>query len=102
MANSIAKPRAESLHQRNDGILRAARRQFLAHGYDVVSMDMVAEDAGVTKKTVYNHFPGKEALFEAVVLELCDELGGDIEEASDSEDIEKTLVQFCQKLMMGT
>lgn len=48
-------------------IIDAASQQFLACGYDRVSMDAVAMAAGVSKMTLYNNFAGKEALFEACV-----------------------------------
>jgi AcrR family transcriptional regulator len=35
---------------------------FLERGIHAVSVDAVADEAGVTKRTVYQHFPGKDAL----------------------------------------
>lgn len=37
-------------------------------------MDRIAQSAGVSKQTVYSHFQGKEALFEALVTERCDDM----------------------------
>lgn len=48
-------------------ILSAARQIFSAEGYDGASMDRIAEAAGVTKRTVYGHFPSKDALFARVI-----------------------------------
>lgn len=48
-------------------ILDAAQRVFLARGYQSASLDEIAEAAPASKPTIYAHFPGKEALFEAVV-----------------------------------
>lgn len=48
-------------------ILAAARRLFLEHGFASTSVDAVTEASGVSKPTVYSHFPTKEALLEAVV-----------------------------------
>src|SRR5665648_745644 len=36
-------------------------------GYELASMDKIAETAGVSKRTVYNHFGSKENLFQAIV-----------------------------------
>jgi TetR/AcrR family transcriptional regulator of autoinduction and epiphytic fitness len=47
-------------------ILEAAAEVFRAEGFDVASMDRIAERAGASKRTVYNHFGSKEALFRAV------------------------------------
>ncbi|MCA8154222.1 TetR/AcrR family transcriptional regulator [Burkholderia contaminans] len=46
--------------------------EFLASGYDATSMDRIAARADVSKRTVYNHFPGKEALFAAILQKLWD------------------------------
>lgn len=48
-------------------VLRAARDLFLAHGFAGTSVDAVTRAAGVSKPTVYTHFPTKDALLEAVV-----------------------------------
>jgi AcrR family transcriptional regulator len=50
-------------------IIRSAREQFLAHGFHNVTMDDLAEGLGMSKKTIYAHFPGKSALVEAVLME---------------------------------
>ena len=48
-------------------ILDAAQRVFLKRGYQSASIDEIAEIAPASKPTIYAHFPGKEALFTAVV-----------------------------------
>lgn len=48
-------------------VIEAASQQFLEQGYDRASMDAVAQASGVSKMTLYNYFPSKEALFEACV-----------------------------------
>src|SRR5262245_39265398 len=50
-------------------IVAAARRHFLAHGFRRVTMDDLAEELGMSKKTLYAHFPSKAALLEAVLLD---------------------------------
>jgi AcrR family transcriptional regulator len=54
-------------------IVNAARRHFFNHGFRSVTMDDLAEELGVSKKTLYAHFPGKFDLLEAV---LADKLTG--------------------------
>ena len=51
-------------------ILDAAQRVFLKRGYQSASLDEIAETAPASKPTIYAHFPGKEALFEAVVARV--------------------------------
>ncbi len=47
-------------------IVAGARRHFLAQGFRAVTMDDLAAELGMSKKTLYVHFPGKLALLEAV------------------------------------
>ena len=48
-------------------IVEAARAHFFSHGFRSVTMDDLATELGVSKKTLYAHFPGKIALLEAVL-----------------------------------
>jgi TetR/AcrR family transcriptional regulator, regulator of autoinduction and epiphytic fitness len=48
-------------------ILDGAVDVFISMGYELASMDKIAETAGVSKRTVYNHFGSKENLFQAIV-----------------------------------
>ena len=51
-------------------ILQAAVLEFRQSGYEATSMDRIAAQAGVSKRTVYNHFPSKEALFSQILEQL--------------------------------
>jgi len=55
-----------------ENILAAAKRAFLAAGFEAVSMDAIAREAGVSKATVYAHFGSKEELFGAVIEGECE------------------------------
>lgn len=48
-------------------ILEGAIDVFINMGYELASMNKIAETAGVSKRTVYNHFGSKENLFQAIV-----------------------------------
>ncbi|MBN8717510.1 TetR/AcrR family transcriptional regulator [Thermomonas sp.] len=54
-------------------ILEAAKRMFVQHGFDRVSMDQVAAEAGVSKLTVYSHFGDKDSLFAEAVRAHCEQ-----------------------------
>ena len=54
-------------------IVEAARAHFFSHGFRSVTMDDLAEELGVSKKTLYAHFPRKIELLEAV---LADKFAG--------------------------
>lgn len=51
-------------------VLEAAVASFLTRGYNGTSIDLVARDAGVARRTIYNQFKSKEALFEAAVRQV--------------------------------
>lgn len=51
-------------------ILEAAAEQFRSCGFEATSMDRVAANAGVSKRTVYNHFPSKDELFTETVVQM--------------------------------
>lgn len=60
--------------EKRAAVLEAAMCLFPSRGYDGVSMDTIAQAAGVSKLTVYNHFADKESLFAAAVTECCAQL----------------------------
>ncbi|MGR6504041.1 TetR/AcrR family transcriptional regulator [Shewanella sp. Koi 1] len=51
-------------------ILDASQEEFMVNGFAGASMDRIAQRANVSKRTVYNHFPSKEVLFEATTSDL--------------------------------
>lgn len=55
-------------------ILDAAQQLFLEKGYRSASIDDISELAPASKPTIYAHFPGKEALFAAVVARTISRL----------------------------
>jgi TetR/AcrR family transcriptional regulator, regulator of autoinduction and epiphytic fitness len=79
-------------------VLAAAIEEFLAAGFDATSMDRIAARASVSKRTVYNHFPSKEALFAAILRQLWD--ASDTAEApaySPSQPLRAQLLQLLLK-----
>ena len=48
-------------------ILDKALELFSARGYDSVSVDQIAKAVGIKAPSLYNHFPGKQAIFDALV-----------------------------------
>lgn len=53
-------------------ILDAATSVFLAEGYTAATVDQVAQSAGVAKRTIYNLYADKAALFRATILRSID------------------------------
>jgi AcrR family transcriptional regulator len=58
--------KADASRQR---IVEAGRAHFFSHGFRSVTMDDLAEELGISKKTLYVHFPDKMALLEAVLAD---------------------------------
>lgn len=52
---------------KKDDIIESAKELFTAYGYKKVSMDEIALNAGVTKKTIYAYFKDKDDLFKYFV-----------------------------------
>jgi AcrR family transcriptional regulator len=60
---------------KRNAILLAAARLFLEQGYEPVSMDAIAGEAEVSKRTVYSYFPSKSELFAAIMVAHCNSMG---------------------------
>ncbi|WP_248742504.1 MULTISPECIES: TetR/AcrR family transcriptional regulator [unclassified Pseudomonas] len=56
--------------RKREAIILAAISEFRTNGFEVTSMDKIAATAGVSKRTVYNHFPSKEELFAEILNQL--------------------------------
>ena len=67
------KSRSQKLGSVRQRIVDAARAHFFSHGFRSVTMDDLAAELAVSKKTIYAHFPGKFDLLEAV---LADKFAG--------------------------
>jgi AcrR family transcriptional regulator len=63
----MARPRSIRAH---DDVLDAASRLFAQRGVDATSMDAIAAESGVSKATIYKHWPDKEALCLEVLARL--------------------------------
>ena len=74
-------------------ILGQARTHFFAHGYCQCTMDDLATELGMSKKTLYVHFAGKDEIVRAVI----DELGREIRADADALFANRHL-NFAEKL----
>lgn len=88
-------------------ILVAAESLFLEGGYDRTSADGIAARAGVSKRTVYDHFGDKERLHASVVDRVTSELLGAVERALREElpdgcDPATSLLSFARRIATET
>lgn len=64
------QPSLKFSDRKRQAIVEAAVAQFREHGFGGTSMDGIAAAAGVSKRTIYNHFPSKDELFAAILEQL--------------------------------
>ena len=77
-------------------ILEAARARFLRFGFTPVTMDAIASSIGISKATLYKHFPSKEVLFRAVIFDLLGEIEAGVGAlvADRTKDLAERLAAF--------
>jgi len=68
------RPSRLESEQLREHILDTATREFLLHGYGATSIESVAREARISKRTFYHRFDDKPALFAAVVHRIIDRL----------------------------
>ncbi len=51
-------------------ILRAAHQHLFRYGYNALTMDDLAHELGISKKTLYVHFAGKDAIIEKIIAAI--------------------------------
>ena len=72
--------------QRRAQLLDAALNVFVSKGYHSAAMEDIADEAGVSKPVLYQHFPGKLDLYLALLDNQCDHLETLVLEALNSSD----------------
>src|SRR3984885_12228731 len=73
----------------NERILRTADRLFYLQGIRAIGVDTIAAEIGISKRTLYNHFPSKDALISAYLQRRFVE-----PRASDKPPVEQILATF--------
>ena len=63
---------------KRDFILCSAARVFSRDGFQGASIDLIANEAGVSRQTIYNHYRDKEALLAAVVEDALDRMNASL------------------------
>jgi len=63
---------------RRNSMLDVATELFLERGYEALSIDEIIARAGGSRRNIYGPFGGKEGLFHACILRLCEQLTGPI------------------------
>lgn len=81
---------------KREDVLEAADRCFYEHGIAATGVDTIAEAAGVSKRTLYNHFPSKDDLLEHYLSWREDRWRRRLDEELDGVDdpVDRILVYF--------
>lgn len=80
-----------SPEQRRAVILDAARRAFVAYGFEGASMRRIAGDSGVTTPVLYDHFPSKQALYLHLLEEEADALLETTEAIEPNDSVDESI-----------
>jgi AcrR family transcriptional regulator len=84
-------PRFTSSLSSRHRIVSGARRHFFAHGFRGVTMDDLAGELGMSKKTLYAHFRSKASLIEAVLHNKFQSVEADLRQITSLPDFPRTL-----------
>jgi len=108
-ANARETPaRLRTLHgrrkeQTRGEIIRVAFELFGRHGFENVSMDSVAEAAGVSRATLFNYFPQKELILREIAAARVAKLKAILEEFAAGgkkaryEDVVALILRLCEE-----
>lgn len=102
---SQRKPTGERADLKRRAIVDAALEIFLARGFEA-GIDLIAQRAGVSKVTIYNHFGSKKDLFFAVIHDALTEALGQTTSAlekslAESENLREILVKTARGWVKG-
>jgi AcrR family transcriptional regulator len=79
-------------------ILDHSEELFISHGYEGTSMDMIAQECGLSKPTLYNYFKNKYELFTSLIVRLYGRLHEMLKGLlSQEKDKRRTLEEFIDR-----
>jgi TetR/AcrR family transcriptional repressor of mexJK operon len=105
---TIAQVQTPGRRRRSEGkraaILDAAEILFTSDGYERTSVDAIAARAGVSKRTVYDHYADKETIFLRVLERVSDTLVTTVRAAIEAElvtgrDVRDALIAFGRRIV---
>ena len=102
----MSVPADTTVHTENEvrnRILTEARGLFFRYGFSRVTMDEAAEALGMSKKTLYRHFPSKEDLLEAATQTHIEECNTELKEICGRKDLSplerlKLTMSYCNAI----
>lgn len=100
-AVTAARPLRADAERNRQRVLEVAQQAFAAEGL-AVPIDEIARRAGLGVGTLYRHFPTKEALFEAIIVDRLDQLAESAKACAKAEDPGATLFDFLSHMAEGS
>lgn len=82
-------------------IVAAAERLFLERGFGSVSMDELAEAAGVARRTLYNQFASKEEIFREMLGRVAGQLEGAFPPGIETEGDVEDVLRLVARMILG-
>lgn len=102
-ATSVTDARRLPSHKmrpdKHHAITKAASEMFLADGFERVSLDQIAQRAGVSKQTIYSHFADKDGLFRAICTELTERLTIPLRKSASEGDLRSALTRLGEDML---
>lgn len=100
------KEQFEEIRQKSAaGIMQAALELFAHRGFNGTSISQIAKEAGVSKGLIYNYYPSKEALLEAIVSQAFETgeeiIFGNLNVKDPPERQLETLIRAAFSMMKG-
>ena len=77
----------KSVEERRTEILDVASRLFMIKGYDETSTNDILDEIGIARGTLYYHFKSKEAILDAVIMRMVDNMLAEAREIANNRDI---------------
>lgn len=86
----------------NPRILEAAKKEFLTHGYEKASTNVICKNAGVTSGALYKRYAGKDELFCAIVAPVAEQFKAIMQARNDNFHSSSKEIQEETALDSGT
>ncbi len=84
-----------------EAIVAAAERLFLERGFGSVSMEDLAEAAGVARRTLYNQFASKEEIFREMLGRVSGQLEGAFPPGIETQGDVEEVLRLVARMILG-
>jgi TetR/AcrR family transcriptional regulator, mexJK operon transcriptional repressor len=98
MRRGAGRPTTEQAEARHEELLDAALEEFLEHGFELMTIEMIAARISMTKRTVYARYADKASLFRGAVQRAVERqiVPRHVLEGFDKGDLTETLASIAR------